>query len=470
MGWNNPPIPWSEFEKKLTDASRPGTTPPVGADGGDSPGWSLKRAAYQPPEIAPLDPGETVPYAELHAHSSFSFLDGASMPEALVEEAARLGLTAIALTDHDGFYGIARLAEAAAAIEGGPATIFGAELSLGLRGPQNGVADPEGIHLLVLARKEEGYHRLASAITTAQLRGGEKGRPVYDLEQLAEQAGGPENGHWLILTGCRKGAVRRALALPEALDVPPSRASGSAVTEALEVPPSRASVTAAGAELDHLVELFGADNVVVELFDHGDPLDSANNDALFDLARERDLRVVATGNTHYATPAQHHLHTALSSVRARRSLDEMDGWLPASGGAHLRSGAEMAARFARYPGAIANTVALAEELAFELRSAKPDLPDTEVPEGFTPMSYLRKLVWDGVPDRYATLTEANRARIEGELTAIEQKHFAPSSPPAPHPPPSPPRPPLTFFHLPLNLDLVVLLHLLTSFPPLIHPN
>ena len=397
MGWNNPPIPWSEFEKKLTDASRPGTTPPVGADGGDSPGWSLKRAAYQPPEIGRVDPGHIVPYAELHAHSSFSFLDGASMPESLVEEAARLGLTAIALTDHDGFYGIARLAEAAAAIEDGPATIFGAELSLGLRGPQNGVADPEGIHLLVLARKEEGYHRLASAITTAQLRGGEKGRPVYDLEQLAEQAGGPENGQWLILTGCRKGAVRRALAQ---------------------------SLTAAGAELDHLVELFGSDNVVVELFDHGDPLDSANNDALFELARERDLRVVATGNTHYATPAQHHLHTALSSVRARRSLDEMDGWLPASGGAHLRSGAEMAARFARYPGAISNTVALAAELAFELRSAKPDLPDTEVPEGFTPMSYLRKLVWDGVPDRYASLTEANRARIEGELTAIEQKHFA----------------------------------------------
>jgi len=405
VGWSNPPIPWSEFEKKLSDASRPGTAPPIGADGGDSPGWSLKRKAYQAPaDLTGTDltgtnlidtdatapaPGMTVQYAELHAHSSFSFLDGASMPETLAEEAARLGLHALALTDHDGFYGIARMAEAAAEL--GVATVFGAELSLGLRAPQNGVADPEGIHLLVLARREEGYHRLALAITTAQLRGKEKGKPVYDLEQLAEQAG----GQWIILTGCRKGAVRRALL------------TGTA-----------------GAELDHLVELFGRENVVVELFDHGNPLDSAHNDALYALALERGLRVVATGNVHYATPVQHHLHTALSAVRARRSLDEMDGWLPAAGSAHLRSGAEMAARFARYPGAVENTVVIADELSFELRSAKPELPDQEVPKGHTPMSYLRELVWEGVETRKMAMDDSKRDRIENELRVIDQKHFA----------------------------------------------
>ena len=400
MGWSNPPIPWSEFEKKLTDVSRPGTAPPVGADGGDSPAWSLKRKAYQaPPDAAPPAPGSVVPYAELHAHSSYSFLDGASMPEALMEEASRLGLHALALTDHDGFYGIARMAEAAAAMTamGGPATVFGAELSLGLRTPQNGIPDPEGAHLLVLARGEEGYHRLALAITTAQLRGREKGRPRYDLEQLAEQAG----GHWLILTGCRKGTVRQAL-----VDRAESR-SGTA-----------------GEELDHLVDLFGRENVVVELFDHGDPLDSDHNDVLYELALQRGLRVVATGNVHYATPAQHPLHTALSAVRARRSLDELDGWLPASGGAYLRSGAEMAARFARFPGAIENTVAIADELAFELRTAKPELPDTDVPAGHTPDSYLAELVWGGVADRQIELTRQNRDRIERELLVIAEKHFA----------------------------------------------
>jgi error-prone DNA polymerase len=400
MGWNNPEISWSEFERKLSDASRPGSAPPPNADGGDSPAWSYKRKAYQAPaEVIALPVAGVVPYAELHAHSSYSFLDGASMPESLIEEAAGLGLHALAITDHDGFYGIARMAEAAAAnatrmTDAGlhpTATVFGAELSLALRTPQNGIADPEGTHLLVLARRQEGYHRLALAITTAQLRGKEKGRPVYYLEELARQAG----GHWLVLTGCRKGAVRQALEHGDP-----------------------------GAELDRLVRLFGAGNVVVELFDSGDPLDSTHNDVLYELAHKRGLRVVATGNVHYATPDQHHLHTALAAVRARRSLDELDGWLPSSGAAHLRSGVEMAARFARYPGAIENTVAIADELSFELRSAKPELPDTEVPEGHTPDSFLAELVWGGVADRQIELTQENRDRISGELKAIEQKHFA----------------------------------------------
>src|ERR1019366_256530 len=162
MGYSNPPIPWSEFERALSTGRRPGV-PPVGADGGDSPAWSNKRMPYVPPPGAgptARDPNEEiVPYAELHAHSNFSFLDGASSPEQLLEEAQRLGLHALGLTDHDGFYGIVRMAEAAESYN--IKTVFGAELSLGLRKPQNGEADPEGSHLVVLARGEEGYHRLA---------------------------------------------------------------------------------------------------------------------------------------------------------------------------------------------------------------------------------------------------------------------------------------------------------------------
>jgi error-prone DNA polymerase len=410
MGWNNPPIPWSEFERKLSDTRRPGN-PPVGADGGDSPAWSNKRQAYAPPPRQETI-RSTVPYAELHAHSNFSFLDGAASPEQLLEESARLGLHSLAITDHDGFYGIVRMAEAAES-HPGIGTVFGAELSLGLSKPQNGAADPEGSHLLVLARKEEGYHRLSGALTSAQLAGQEKGRPVYNTAELAERAG----GHWVVLTGCRKGWVRQALvgALPEALEggrtigASPSRASGA--------------VAAAERELDRLVDLFGRDNVLVELFDHGNPLDSDHNDALAAIAATRGLPVVATGNVHYARPEQHRLASALAAVRARRSLDDMDGWLPASGAAHLRSGDEMAARFARYPGAVERTVEVAEDLGFRLRSARPRLPRQEVPPGHTPMSWLRKLVWDAVPRRYPTLSDENRARIAHELDIIEAKDF-----------------------------------------------
>ncbi|BCT77247.1 error-prone DNA polymerase [Sinomonas cyclohexanicum] len=443
MGWNNPPIPWQQLHDILegkevsaedlrgigprhararaeqadagrTDAGRTDAgRKPIEHDGGDSPAWSRKRGPYIP--LAALGEGvrdgerapscasspAAVPYAELHAHSHYSFLDGASSPEELVEEAVRLGLHALAITDHDGFYGVVRLAEAAEAY--GLATVFGAELSLGLGGPQNGVPDPEGEHLLVLARGEEGYHRLAGAITAAQLTdGAEKGRPVYVLEDLAARL----RGHCVVLTGCRKSPVRRALA---------------------DGGPGAAESAVAG-----LVELFGADGVAVELFDQGNPLDSSDNDALASIARRLGLPCVATNAVHFADPSRHPLATALAAVRARRSLDELDGWLPASDGAHLRSGAEMAERFARYPGAVENTVRLADELSFPLRSARPRLPKQDVPDGHTPMSHLRQLVERGLVDRYGTPgadwrgpvpPDEVRERVEKELAVIEKKDF-----------------------------------------------
>ncbi|MDQ1131111.1 error-prone DNA polymerase [Microbacterium sp. SORGH_AS_0888] len=387
MGWNNPSVPWSELERTLSETRRPR---PAGADGGDSPAFSHKRGPYVG---APIErPADAVPYAELHAHSSSSFLDGASSPEELVEQAERLGLHALALTDHDGYYGIVRLAEAAENRQ--LKTVFGAELSLDLPAPQKGHADPVGTHLLVLARQQEGYHRLSGAITRAQLRGAEKGRPVYDLAELAAQA----EGHWAVLTGCRKGAVRQALA------------AGGA--------------RAAADQLDLLIDLFGREAVQVELYDHGDPSASRDNDVLAALAAERGLPLLATGNVHYAVPERRLLAAAIAAVRANRSMDELDGWLPAHGGAFLRSGAEMTARFARYPGAVARTVTLADELAFPLRRARPALPKQQVPEGHTPMSWLRELVWQGADGRYpGGLPEGHRRRLERELDVIEQKDF-----------------------------------------------
>src|SRR5580765_3415269 len=157
-------MPWSELERRLSDnrvAGRPSNVPPS-ANGGDSPAWSRKRQPFEPRVQRRRG---SVPYAELHCHSNFSFLDGASHPEELVEEAANLGLEALALTDHDGFYGVVRFAEAAREV--GLPTVFGAELSLDLRKPQNGEADPEGQHLVVLARDPQGYGRLARTLSAA---------------------------------------------------------------------------------------------------------------------------------------------------------------------------------------------------------------------------------------------------------------------------------------------------------------
>ncbi len=162
---------------------------------------------------------------------------------------------------------------------------------------------------------------------------------------------------------------------------------------------------------------------MVELFDHGHPNDQQANDALAGLAEQAGLPLLATNAVHYATPPEHRLASALAAVRARRSLDELDGWLPASDELHLRSGAEMAARFARYPGAVARSVTLADELAFTLRSARPKLPRQQVPEGHTPMSWLRELTWQGAAELYPGVPEHVRERLARELDVIEQKDF-----------------------------------------------
>ena len=177
----------------------------------DRPGEEGEGRPGQQGQLASAARSAGPAWAELHCHSSYSFLDGVSSPAELVGEAMQLGLTALAITDHDGMYGVPQFAQAAARVQaagGALGTIFGAELSLDLPGGQGGVPDPAGRHLLVLARDPDGYQRLCRVITAAQFAGGEKGRPVYDVAELAAAHG----GHWVILTGCRKGAVPAALA------------------------------------------------------------------------------------------------------------------------------------------------------------------------------------------------------------------------------------------------------------------
>src|SRR6201986_1458483 len=115
-------------------------------------------------------------YAELHAHSGFSFLDGSSDPEELVAEAHRLGLAALGLTDHHGFYGGVGFAEGARAT--GLPTVFGTEVPLAPAGPRTGEPDPSGTPLVVLARDPEGYARLSTVLANAHMEGGGKRRPL----------------------------------------------------------------------------------------------------------------------------------------------------------------------------------------------------------------------------------------------------------------------------------------------------
>jgi error-prone DNA polymerase len=395
MGWDNPPVRWRELQRRML------WRPPGGPTAGQDTASQRVEGRPQPEHTAPRRPAAaSIPWAELHCHSSFSFLDGAATPAELVAEAARLGLEVLALTDHDGMYGVPQFAQAAARLrETGVAlgTVFGAELSVGLSSGQTGVPDPEGRHLLVLARDPEGYARLCAAISAAQLAGGAKGRPVYDTGALA----GAHGGHWVVLTGCRKGPVPAALA-----------AGGP---------------DAAWRELTALTERFGHENVMVELNCRRDPGDDERNDVLARLAALADVGVVAAGNVHFAAPAQARLGQALAAIRARRSLAEMDGWLPAAGTAYLRSGAEMAALLRRYPGVLERTVALGRDCAFDFSVIAPRLPDFGVPAGYTEASWLRELVARKAPSRYgppgAERIPGAYAQIARELDVIERLEF-----------------------------------------------
>ncbi|MBL0888914.1 error-prone DNA polymerase, partial [Myceligenerans indicum] len=252
----------------------------------------------------------------------------------------------------------------------------------------------------VLARGAGGYRRLSSAIGTAHLDAGIQGAAHYDLEDL----GGQAHGEWLVLTGCRKGAVRRALTGP---GTPTDR------------------LAAARHELDTLTATFGHDNVAVEITATGDPRDSALHDALALLATQARLPLVATTAAHHARPSDADLAAALAAVRARSSLDDLDGWLPGAPTAHLRSGTEMARLHARHPEAVPNAARLGAECAFDLDLIAPDLPPHPVPDGHDEASWLRVLTERGAVRYYGTRAENPDAWavIDRELRIITELNF-----------------------------------------------
>ncbi|MCS6710641.1 error-prone DNA polymerase [Brachybacterium sp. EF45031] len=420
--WFLGPAAWSDLEAVLSD--RPVTVAaPV----------HVHRTGV-PETQDPYRPDRDVPYAELHAHSHFSFLDGASSPEDMVEQAARLGLRALALVDHDGLPGAVRFARAGR--EHGVATVFGAELTLGLEpgaqqasatpvrsAPRTQVPDPVGEHLVVLVRDVDGYRALSAAIARAHLDSEEKGRPRYRLRDLSRAA---REGHWLILTGCRKGAVPAA--------VRPLIAQGL-LQEAAE---------AAATGIERLLDLFGRGNVAVELQTTGDLLDDEIHDALVQGARlvrerhgldERTLPVLATTGAHYAHPGHKRLADTHAALRAGLSLSEADPYL-AGRLAHLRSGEEMRALLPRYPQAVATAARLGQECALDLSLLAPDLPPYPVPAGHDEASWLRELTERGARERYgprpgsadAPADGTERvpgawAQIDRELQVIIDLHF-----------------------------------------------
>ncbi|MCT2261541.1 error-prone DNA polymerase [Brachybacterium muris] len=419
-GWFLGPPAWKDLEAILSDRPAELVSPPI----------TVEHTGHRRP-AQPDQPrsAHRVDYAELHAHSHFSFLDGASSPEEMVEQAAQLGLTALALVDHDGLPGAVRFARAAR--EQGLSTVFGAELTLGLEpgaehagtvpvrsAPRTGVPDPDGEHLLVLVRDEIGYRELSSAIARAHLDSGEKGVPRYRLSELSRIA---HQGHWQILTGCRKGSVTRAAAAH------------------LEAGDLDGAAHAAAEAIARLIDLFGPGNVAVELVAGGGGAADELHDALAQgarLVRENHgldritLPLVASTNAHYADPSGKHLADTHAALRAGVPLAQADPYLP-DRLAHLRSGEELAHLLPRYPQAISDAARLGRECALDLRLLAPDLPPSPVPAGHDEASWLVELVEIEGRARYgprpgpdgAERVPGAWAQIDHELKVITDLHF-----------------------------------------------
>jgi error-prone DNA polymerase len=325
-------------------------------------------------------------YIELHSASAFSFLQGASLPEALVERAAALGYPAIALLDADGVYGAPRFHKAAK--QAGLRAIIGAELTIQ---QESGIGNRESAftpvlwRLPVLVSSADGYQNLCRLVTKMKMRA-PKGEGALAIEEL---------------DGFTSGLI--ALAGRPILD---ARRHG------------------VGGMLDRLVGLFGRDRVYVELQRHMLRDEECNNEALTELARAYHVPVVATNGVRFATAGERPLFDVLSCIYHRTTLDAAGRLLGRNAERYLKSPEVMAELFADRPDALAGTMALAERLEYTMADLGYRFPSYPVPPGETEMSFLRHIAEAGARDRYRPYHDKARAQITRELDLIEKLDLA----------------------------------------------
>jgi error-prone DNA polymerase len=322
------------------------------------------------------------PYVELHCHSAFSLLDGASHPAELVDRAVELGYHALAITDHDELGGIVAFAQAGEgdALE----CIVGAEITVEGEG---GVPH----HLVLLAEDRAGYGNLSTMITRARMDC-PRGRPSLPLSTVAAHAKG-----LFALTGCPRGLVPRRL---RAGDVAGAREAAA-----------------------RLHEIFDG-RLAIECWDHGLEEERALLAPLIEIARTLNVPWVVTNNVHYARSSGRIVHDVLSSLRHQRTLDEMGTRLRPNAEWRLQSPARMVKRWSHHPDGVKATLAIAERCAFRLHDLHPTLPAFPLPPGVSADEYLERLVAQGSAERWGTVNARQRAQLTHELALIKRLGLA----------------------------------------------
>ncbi|MBS1878530.1 MAG: DNA polymerase III subunit alpha [Actinobacteria bacterium] len=339
----------------------------------------------------------TPPYAELHAHSAFSFLDGASLPSDLVEAAAKLGYSALALTDHDGVWGSREFAENCRGLT--LRAITGAELSVNLAPPSTAgdPVEPELIHLTLLVETAAGYRNLCRLLTAAHAHTRDNNTrtampPWATLAQLEAHAEG-----LVCLSGCaRDGALAGSWERGD---------------------------SARGERLGRrLLAAFGPDRFRVELQRPYWRHDRARNRWLSLLASRLGVATVATGNVHAHARRRAHLQDALVAVGRNETLEASEPHRRGNASSFLAPPAAMAARFAEHPEAVAETLRLAERLEFDLTTEL----GYRYPQADGADRKLAELCRSRLADRYAGEKQRGKAekRLEQELATISRRDLS----------------------------------------------
>ena len=328
-----------------------------------------------------------VPYVELRTASAFSFLDGASLPEDLIQRAAELDLPALALLDRNGVYGAPRFYQAAK--QAGIKAMVGADVVLD-RDHRPQKSDNE-VHLSLLVASRCGYRNLCRLLTEAA-RGRPKGEARLAWEVLEQHSEGLH---------CLTGSDRSLLAYTLEHD----------------------GVEAARRRVEQLASLFGG-RVHVELQRHHLRHQECRNQALVDIARRSRLLMVATNGVRYARPDDKRLHDILTCIRNHTHLDIAGKLLAAQRERYIKSADEMRQLFASLPEALSGSFELSQQLDFTLADLGYRFPDYPLPPGETPDSYLRHITWNSAQSRFRPLTARAQRQLERELMMIEKLDLA----------------------------------------------
>ena len=345
----------------------------------------------------------TEPYVELHAASAFSFLEAASLPETLAEQAAALDVPAMALLDRNGFYGSARFHTMAQKLKIRPHV--GAEISAMDFG--NRIVPPfwtghkrmaESVRIPLLCKSRTGYQNLCQLITRFKLREETKAEGAARLDELEEFADG-----LICLTGGDEGPLASAL-------VRGGEEEGKLTAE-------------------RLISIYGRQNVYVELQRHQERQEEWRNQAAMRIANSLNLPVVATNGVRYAVRYDREILDVFTSIRHRLDLSHAGRLLSVNTQRHLRSAKEMQSLFSDLPHALERTAEISQRLDFALDNLGYEFPRYPVDEGDTMERFLRQRVMEGVCLRYnhqgkRSLLAKATAQALRELALIEQLGFA----------------------------------------------